>query len=188
MKKSVKNEEKKNMFSIFSNNSIARNAKKILMAGTLICGLTLIPSNAMAGEAQRGGEKRVRVENRNNKPGNREMKVNNANNRAPQIANAKPAPRPQAAPAPTPRPVVVHTPAPPVQVVHKPAPRPIVVHTPAPPVHVVHKPAPRPVVVHTPAPPVHVVHEPVHHHCNNDITNAAAVVIGVASLISLLAN
>ena len=168
MKKSVKNEEKKNMFSIFSNNSIARNAKKILMAGTLICGLTLIPSNAMAGEAQRGGEKRVRVENRNNKPGNREMKVNNANNRAPQIANAKPAPRPQAAPAPTPRPVVVHTPAPPVQVVHK--------------------PAPRPVVVHTPAPPVHVVHEPVHHHCNNDITNAAAVVIGVASLISLLAN
>ncbi len=49
-------------------------------------------------------------------------------------------------------------------VVHAPAPRPVVIH---------HKPAPRPVIV---------------HHCDNNLAEAAAVAIGVAGLISLLAN
>lgn len=48
-----------------------------------------------------------------------------------------------------------------------------------------HHPAP-PVVVHKhhPAPPPVVVHE----HCNSDIAVGAAVVVGAAALISLLAN
>lgn len=61
----------------------------------------------------------------------------------------------------------------PVVHVHKPAPRPVVV------VHDHHH-APRPVPVHRP-----VV---VHKHCNSDAIGAAAVVVGAAALISLLAN
>lgn len=169
MKKNVKVEEKKNMFSIFSSNGIVRNAKKILLAGTIICGLTLVPTDAMAKEPQRRGGNQVRVEKRDNRQGNRkEMHVGKINNRAPQRVHAKPAHRPVSHHAPAPRPVVHHAPAP----------RPVVHH-----VH-----APRPVVHHH-VPPVHVTHHPVHHvhHCNSDVANAAAVVIGVAGLISLLA-
>ena len=49
---------------------------------------------------------------------------------------------------------------------------------------VVHHKNPAPVVVHhhNPAPAV------VHHHCDNGIVEAAAVAVGIAGLISLLAN
>lgn len=57
---------------------------------------------------------------------------------------------------------------------HHPAPKPVVVHHPAPQPVVVHHPAPKPVVVH--------------HHCNNDVANVAAVALGVAGIISLLAD
>ncbi len=59
---------------------------------------------------------------------------------------------------------------------HKPAPKPVVIHH--------HVPAPPPVVIrhHAPAPAVY------HHHCNNDVVEAAAIAIGVAGIISLLAN
>ena len=80
---------------------------------------------------------------------------------------------------------------------HKPAP--VVHHKPAPVVHH-HKPAhvvhhcPPPVVVHHHK-PAHVVHHcppppPVvhHHHCNDGVAEAAAVVVGLAGLISILAN
>ena len=61
---------------------------------------------------------------------------------------------------------------------HHSAPRPVAVHK--------HNPAPPPVVIHRhhPAPPPFVVHE----HCNSDAAVGAAVVIGAAALISLLAN
>ncbi len=184
MKQSVRNEEKKNRSFIFSNEEIKRNVKRILFAGTIIAGLTL-PTNSMAAEPQRGGDRRVRVESRQNNNRNKEMKVNKVNHKEkPQVVNSKPAPRPQnQVHKPAPRPAVVHKPAPPVHVVHKPAPPVHVVHHPAPPVHVVHRPAPPVHVVHRPAPLVHVV-----HHCDNDVANATAVAIGVIGLISLLAN
>ena len=68
---------------------------------------------------------------------------------------------------PTHKPVVVHH--------HQPAPPPVVVHH--------HQPAPPPVVVHHPAPrPV------IHSHCSSEVAGVAAVAIGVAGLISLLAD
>ena len=70
-----------------------------------------------------------------------------------------------------------HKPAPVVH--HKPAP--VVHHKPAPVVHH-HKPAH---VVHHCPPPPPVVH---HHHCNNGVAEATAVVVGLAGLISILAN
>ncbi len=58
---------------------------------------------------------------------------------------------------------------------HKPAP--VVVH---------HHPKPAPVVVHHHHPkPAPVV---VHHHCDNGVAQAAAVAIGIAGLISILAD
>ena len=58
---------------------------------------------------------------------------------------------------------------------HKPAQKPVVVHH--------HQPAPPPVVVHHPAPrPV------IHSHCSSEVAGVAAVAIGVAGLISLLAD
>ena len=58
---------------------------------------------------------------------------------------------------------------------HKPAHKPVVVrqHQPAPPPVVVHHPAPRPVI---------------HSHCSSEVAGVAAVAIGVAGLISLLAD
>lgn len=74
------------------------------------------------------------------------------------------------------RPIVNHKPAhKPVVVHHQPAPPPVVVHH--------HQPAPPPVVVHHPAPrPV------IHSHCSSEVAGVAAVAIGVAGLISLLAD
>ena len=70
---------------------------------------------------------------------------------------------------------------------HKPAQKPVVVHH--------HQPAPPPVVVHhhQPAPPPVVVHHPaprpvIHSHCSSEVAGVAAVAIGVAGLISLLAD
>ena len=70
---------------------------------------------------------------------------------------------------------------------HKPAHKPVVVHH--------HQPAPPPVVVHhhQPAPPPVVVHHPaprpvIHSHCSSEVAGVAAVAIGVAGLISLLAD
>ena len=59
---------------------------------------------------------------------------------------------------------------------------------------VVHHNNPAPVVVHHCNPAPVVVHHPkpapavVHHHCDNGIVEAAAVAVGIAGLISLLAN
>ena len=88
-----------------------------------------------------------------------------------------------------PAPVVHHKPAPVVH--HKPAPV-VHHHKPAPVVHYHCKPAP---VVHhhcKPAPVVHhhchpapVVH---HHHCGNGVAEAVTAVVGLAGLISILAN
>ena len=76
-----------------------------------------------------------------------------------------------------PRPIVSH------KHKHHPvvAPRPVVIH----------KPAPRPVVIsHNCNVPVYSsVHHPVvHHHCDNNVVEAAAIVLGVAGIISMLSN
>lgn len=70
-------------------------------------------------------------------------------------------------------------------VVHHHNPAPVVVHhhcKPAP--VVVHHCNPAPVVVHHPKPAPVVVH----HHCDNEVAQAAAVVVGIAGLISILAD
>ena len=134
----------------------------------------LMPAQMMAKENnQRNNRKPVatQVENRKNDY-RKDM----------QVRDRRQKPVKAVQPKPVQRPAVVHKPAPQPVVVHKPAPRPVVVHQPAPRPVVVHQPAPRPVVVHQPAPPV------VHHHCNSDAANVAAVAIGVVGLISLLAN
>ena len=69
-------------------------------------------------------------------------------------------------------------------VVHHNNPAPVVVHHNNPAPVVVHHCNPAPVVVHHPKP----VPAVVHHHCDNGIVEAAAVAVGIAGLISLLAN
>ncbi|MBQ8735916.1 MAG: hypothetical protein IJY75_08100 [Bacteroidaceae bacterium] len=70
-----------------------------------------------------------------------------------------------------------HKPAP-VVVHHHPKPAPVVVHH--------HHPKPAPVVVHHHHPHHHPV--VVHNHCDNGVAQAAAVAIGIAGLISILAD
>ena len=69
-------------------------------------------------------------------------------------------------------------------VVHHNNPAPVVVHHNNPAPVVVHHCNPAPVVVHHPKPAPVVVH----HHCDNVAVEAAAVAVGIAGLISLLAN
>jgi 16S rRNA U516 pseudouridylate synthase RsuA-like enzyme len=146
--------------------------KKMMIIAVLISGM-LMPAQIFAKNDRREVKKENRVSvdyNRANKGGNVAKNHKNEPKKPVVVKHHNPAP------------VVVHhhKPAPVVVHHHKPA---HVVHHCTPPV-VVHHHKPAHVVHHCPPPPP-VVH---HHHCNDGVAEAAAVVVGLAGLISILAN
>ena len=142
--------------------------KKMMIIAAFVSAM-LMPAQIMAQNNHRNNRRPVAARVEHNRKGEhrKDMHIQNGNHRP--IVNHKPAHKP----------VVVHhhQPAPPPVVVHhhQPAPPPVVVHH--------HQPAPPPVVVHHPAPrPV------IHSQCSSEVAGVAAVAIGVAGLISLLAD
>lgn len=132
--------------------------KKLMIIAVLISAM-LMPAEIFAKSDRHEAKRENRVS----------VDYNRAKNNNKVVKHVAPAPK---------KPVVVHH--------HKPAP--VVVHH--------HKPAPVVVHHHNPAPVVHHVHcapppPPVVHHHHGHCSEAAgvaAVAIGVAGLISLLAN
>ena len=145
--------------------------KKLMIIAVIISGM-LMPAQVFARNDRsdrndRKGANKVQVDYNRAKNNNKGKVVKHDNHKPAPVAHHKPAP------------VVHHKPAP---VVHHHKPAHVVHHCPPPVVVHHHKPAH---VVHHCPPPPPVVH---HHHCNNGVAEAAAVVVGLAGLISILAN
>ncbi len=138
--------------------------KKLMIIAVILGGM-LMPAQVFAKNDRndRRGDNKVQMDYNRAKKDNKSKEIKIGSNKGNKHV---------AAHAHKPAPVVVHHKPAPVVVHHKPAP--VVVH---------HNPAP--VVHHHCPPPAPVVH---HHHCNNEVAQAAAVVVGIAGLISILAH
>ena len=138
--------------------------KKLMIIAVILGGM-LMPAQVFAKNDRndRRGDNKVQMDYNRAKKDNKSKEIKIGSNKGNKHV---------AAHAHKPAPVVVHHKPAPVVVHHKPAP--VVVH---------HSPAP--VVHHHCPPPAPVVH---HHHCNNEVAQAAAVVVGIAGLISILAH
>lgn len=142
--------------------------KKLMIIAVIISGM-LMPAQVFAknDRNEKKGVNRVQVDHNRAKNGGDKKVINVGKNK--HDAGKK---------------VVVHH--------HNPAPVVVHHHKPAPVVH--HHCKPAPVVVHHCNPAPVVVHHPkpapvvVHHHCDNEVAQAAAVVVGIAGLVSLLAD
>ena len=145
--------------------------KKLMIIAVIISGM-LMPAQGFAKNDRndRRANNSVQVDRNRGKKSNGVVKhVNKSNHKVAPVVKHNPAP------AAHHKHVAVH---------HKPAvvhhhcnPAPVVVHH--------HNPAPVVVSHHCPPPPAPVVH----HHCSsNGVAQAAAVAIGIAGLVSILAN
>lgn len=139
--------------------------KKLMIIAVIISGM-LMPAQVFAknDRNERKGANRVQVDHNRAKRGG-DKKVINVGKGNPGHGNKHVAVKHH-----KPAPVVVHH--------HHPKPAPVVVHH--------HHPKPAPVVVHHHHPHHHPV--VVHNHCDNGVAQAAAVAIGIAGLISILAD
>ena len=138
--------------------------KKLMIIAVIISGM-LMPAQVFAknDRNERRGANRVQVDHNRVKRGG-DKKVINVGKGNPGLGNKHVA--------------VKHHKAAPVVGHHHPKPAPVVVHH--------HHPKPAPVVVHHHHPHHHPV--VVHNHCDNGVAQAAAVAIGIAGLISILAD